>query len=125
MSPVCSAIKWDGTRCTQSVGSGEHYCHHHDPARASERSRAASKAGKSKPSRELQSLKDQLQDLTDRTLDGGLEPKRAAVAVQALNVKIRALDLEKRWKEVLELEERIERLENDAETQIGRSAWGA
>ena len=124
MMSVCAGITRAGTRCTQSVDPGLIYCHHHDPARADERKRAASRAGKSKPSRELQALKDQLQDVANRTLSGELEPKRVAVAVQALNVKIRALDLERRWKEVLDLEGRIERLEN-VEDQRWSRTWGA
>jgi hypothetical protein len=37
------------------------YCQHHDPARAEEQRRAASRAGKSKPSRELLGIKAQLE----------------------------------------------------------------
>jgi hypothetical protein len=111
LSPICSAIKRDGTRCTQSVGLGEHYCHHHHPARAQERRRNASKAGKSKPSSELRGVKAQLQELTDRVLSGELDRADTAVCGQLLNVKLRALEQERRWKEIEELESRLEALE--------------
>ena len=108
---VCAGITRDGERCTQSVKPGLQYCHRHDPSRSDERSRAASRAGKSKPSRELQGVKTQLQTLTDRVLSGEVERADAAVCGQLLNVKLRAVELERKWKEVEELEERLEVLE--------------
>jgi glutathione S-transferase len=111
LSPVCSAIKRDGTRCTQSVGPGEHYCHHHAPARAEERRRNAAKAGRSRPSSEIRGVKTQLQELTDRLLCGEVERADAAVCGQLLNVKLRALELERRWREIEELEARLEAVE--------------
>jgi len=94
-----------------SVEPGKTYCHHHDPARAEERRRAASRAGKSKPSRELQGVKTQLQTLADRVLSGEVNRADAAVCGQLLNVKLRTVELERKWKEVEELEEHIVRLE--------------
>jgi glutathione S-transferase len=108
---VCAGIKRTGGRCTVSVEAGKTYCHHHDPARSGERKRAASRAGKSKPSRELQGVKTQLQTLADRVLSGELDRADAAVCGQLLNVKLRAVELERKWKEVEELEERLEVLE--------------
>jgi len=88
---------------------------------------AASKAARSKPNKELQALKYQLQDIADRTLSGELESKRSAVAIQALNVKLRALEQERHWRELGEIEERLENLEN-ARLQAGEessSVWQA
>ena len=108
---VCAGITRNGTRCTQSVSSGEHYCHHHDPARAQERRRNAAKAGRSRPSSEIRGVKTQLQELTDRSLSGELDRADAAVCGQLLNVKLRALEQERRWLEVQQLEERLGALE--------------
>ena len=117
---VCSAITRGGARCTQSVPAGLAYCHHHDPARADERRRAASRAGKSKPSRELVGIKRQLQELTDGVLSGGVERADAAVCGQLLNVKLRALEVERKVLETQELEERLAALEQSQEQGGGR-----
>ena len=108
---ICPAIKANGERCRGIVGGGSQYCPAHDPAREGARRRAASKAAKSKPDAELKGVKDQLQALADRVLSGELERRDAAVVSQVLNVKLRALELERKWKELGELEDRLEALE--------------
>jgi len=120
---ICAGITRGGERCTQSVKAGQHYCHRHDPKRAEERRRAASRAGRSKPSRELNSLKDLLKTLTDRVLAGDLETGPAAVANQLVNTRLRAIELERRIKQTEELEERITRLEGTNSAREER--WGA
>ncbi|MDP8952904.1 MAG: hypothetical protein M3N18_11865 [Actinomycetota bacterium] len=123
--PVCAGIKRTGGRCTVSVDPGRDYCHHHDPARASERSRAASRAGKSKPARELVGIKILLSDLTDKVLAGDLETGRAAVANQLINTRLRAVEVERKIREQEDLIERLERLEaSRGEHKDGRR-WGA
>ena len=112
MMAVCAGIKRDGGRCTAVVGGSQGYCYQHDPDRATERKRAASKAGKSKPSRELQGVKTQLQMLANHVLSGEVDRADAAVCGQLLNVKLRALEQERRWREIEELEERLEALES-------------
>ena len=108
---ICPGIKRDGTRCTVIVSGSQEYCYQHDPGRSEERRRAASRAGKSKPSRELQGVKTQLQTLVDRVLSGEVARADASVCGQLLNVKLRALEQERKMKEVEELEERLEVLE--------------
>ena len=76
-----------------------------------ERRRNAAKAGRSKPSSEIRGVKTQLQELTDRVLSGVVERADAAVCGQLLNVKLRALEQERRWREIEELEERLEAVE--------------
>lgn len=125
MSGVCAGIKRSGGRCTVSVGPGEDYCHHHDPARAEDRRRAASRAGRSKPSRELSGVKAQLQDLVQDVLAGSVETGRAAVANQLLNTRLRAVELERKVKETEEIEERLEALERGAGDRKGGQRWGA
>jgi hypothetical protein len=120
---VCTGTKRDGSRCTATVDPPHIYCWWHDPNNADERRRATSKAGRSKPSRELVVLKAQLEDLTERVLSGSLETGRAAVANQLINTRLRAIVLERKIKETQELEERIEALE--ARSSGGGSRWGA
>jgi hypothetical protein len=107
----CSGIKRDGGRCTVSVAGASEFCHLHDPRRAEERRRNASKAGRSRPNREIRHLKGRLRDIAEDTLSGALDPRRAAVAVQAYNAVVRALEQERRIVEQEVIMERLERLE--------------
>jgi hypothetical protein len=124
LSVFCAGITRSGTRCTQGVGEGQTWCYNHDPSRAGSRKRAASRAGKSKPSRELIGIKQQLQDLTDGVLAGEVERADAAVCGQLLNVKLRAVEVERRIKENEELEERLERLEQTMQPSRRERRWG-
>ena len=85
----------------------------------------ASRAAKSKPSRELVGIKRQLQELTDDTLAGKVERGVAAVCGQLLNVKLRAVEVERKIREAEEFEERLAALEQSAEGQRGGKRWGA
>ena len=83
----------------------------------------ASKAARSKPNRELPSIKALLEDLTERVLSGDLETGRAAVANQLVNTRLRAIEAERKIKETEELEARIEALE--AKASLGQPIKGA
>ena len=128
MRGKCPAITRGGEPCRGLVRPGNDYCPAHDPNRQEARRRAASKAGKSKPGRELADIKDLCQDLADRVLRGELETGRAAVANQLTNTRLRALEVERKIRETEELEERIERLERAAQerattTRRGGMRW--
>ena len=122
---VCAGTKRDGSRCTATVEPPQTYCWWHDPANAEERRRAASKAGKSKPNRELVGVKAQLEDLTRDVLSGDLETGRAAVANQLINTRLRAIEQERKIRETEDLEARIEVLERTSGDQKGARKWGA
>jgi hypothetical protein len=115
----CSFKKADGTRCERTVSDGSEHCYSHDPARAEERYRNAKKAGRtggrgrSKPvDEELVDLKRQLQAIADGVLGGAVSQGQATAAVQALNCLARALELQRRWRELGEVEERLDALEH-------------
>src|SRR5215211_8893354 len=108
--PRCAAQKRDGAQCTTIVKPSQTHCYQHDPARA-ERKRNASRAAKSKPSRELARIKARLSELADDVLEGRVDRGVGAVASQILNVYLRAISVETRVKEVEELEQRISALE--------------
>lgn len=116
---VCAGITRDGKRCTVGVPPGVQWCYNHDPARAEERKQAASRAGKSRPSKELISIKRQLQELADGILDGEVERSDAAVCGQLLNVLLRAIETERKVREVEEVEERLAALEGLASQHKG------
>jgi hypothetical protein len=120
---VCAGTKRDGSRCTVTVEPPQTYCWWHDPDNAEDRRRAASKAGKSRPNRELVGVKAQLEDLTRDVLAGTLETGRAAVANQLINTRLRAIEQERKNRETEDLEARIEALERTQEK--GSRSWGA
>ena len=120
----CGFIKASGERCKGTATGPSGYCWAHDPANAEKRSRMASKAARSKPNRELQGVKTQLEDLTKDVLTGDLETSRAAVANQLINTRLRAIEQERKIKETDELEARIEALEAKlAQPMKGARSW--
>lgn len=71
--PRCSATKRDGEPCRISVEQGVEFCWAHDPANRDQRQRITSRAGKSKPNRELLSIEERLSTLADGVLDGSTD----------------------------------------------------
>ncbi len=122
MSP-CSGIRADGGRCGAQAMRSSEFCIGHDPAKADERRRRASKGGKrggrGRPQAELAGLKTRLSDLADDVLAGNVNRASAAVVGQLLNTIIRAVSVELKAREQLELEARLEELESALEYQKG------
>ncbi len=116
----CSGIKPDGTRCTLTVEPPETYCWHHTPKRAAERRRAASRGGRGKASRELPQLKALLEDLTDKVLTGDLQTGPAAVANQLINTRLRAIEQERKVRELEDVLTRLEVLEERDKLRQGQ-----
>jgi hypothetical protein len=86
----------------------------------------ASRAGKSKPSQELTGIKQRLWDLADDVLEGRQDKAVATAATQVLNVYLRAISIEMKQKEQLELVGRLEALEEGLEQNKRRSrTWRA
>jgi hypothetical protein len=125
LSVRCAGTKRDGSPCTATVEPPQRFCWWHDPANADKRRRAASKAGKSRPSRELAGIKQRLSDLADDVLAGRQDRGVAAVASQVLNVYLRAVSVELKAREQLELIERLEALEGALEERKGDRRYGA
>jgi hypothetical protein len=117
---VCAAIKPDGARCKARAMKGSQWCFNQDPDHSEERQRNASKGGKlggrGRPAgagtKGLQDIKDLLKSLTDDVLSGDVERATAIAANQLLNTSLRAIELERKWKEIEELEGRLEALES-------------
>ena len=119
--PRCPVTKRDGGRCTTIVKSPQVYCYQHDPERAEERKRNASKAGKSAGGREIKDLKRRILEVVDAVLEGSQDRGRAAVAIQGFNALRGVLELERKIRQLDELEARIEALE---QPQEGGRQWG-
>ncbi len=117
--PQCSGIKRDGGRCTVVVGPSQTHCYQHDPRRAEDRRRNASKGGKSKGNQSLAKLDRLLEDLAADALGGKVERSVAAVVNQIINTRVRLLEVERKIKETEELEVRLEALEDVLKRRTG------
>lgn len=113
--PRCAGTKRNSSPCTATVEPPQVYCWWHDPRNSEQRKRAASRAGKSKPSRELATIKAQLADLADDVLGGRVHRSDAAVVGQVLNVLLRAIEVERRLKETEQLEAELADLRSTLE----------
>jgi hypothetical protein len=120
----CAGTKRDSSPCTATVEPPHRFCWWHDPANADKRRRSASKAGKSKPSRELAGIKQRLSDLADDVLEGRQDRAVAAVASQVLNVFLRAVSVELKAREQQEITERLEELETLLEQRREERRYG-
>ena len=120
MTARCSGITRSGERCERLVECPNGLCWLHDPTRSEERLRAASKAGKSKPNREVYDIKQRLSQLADDVLEGRVERATGAVVSQILNVYLRAVSVELDVEERRELVERLETLESVLGQREGR-----
>ena len=116
----CAAIKPDGARCKARAMQGSQWCFNHHPDHSDERRRNATKGGKrggrGRPARlgveGLKDIKDLLKSLTDDVLAGEVERATAIAANQLLNTALKAIELERRWQEIEDLEGRLEDIES-------------
>ncbi len=117
---VCAANKPDGARCKARAMKSSQWCFNHHPDHSEERRQNASKGGKcggrGRPAGSgtegLQDIKDLLKILTNDVLSGDVERATAIAANQLLNTSLRAIELERKWREIEELEGRLEALED-------------
>jgi hypothetical protein len=127
---VCTAITGSGTRCKGIAIDSSGLCHAHHPARAEARSRAAKRGGRrggrGRPSSELVRLQARFEELAEQVLLGEVERGVGAVAAQLLNgaracvaTRLRAIEQEEVLERVEELEEILERQDEDRR----RQAW--
>ena len=124
MTRQCGLEKPNGQRCKGTVREGDTYCWAHDAKYEEARRRGQARGGKNKPSKELQEVKAKLSELAQDVLEGNVEKGRAAVASQVLNTYIRAVSVELKAVEQLELIERLEALEEDLRTKARSRTWG-
>ena len=109
MAGVCRATKRNGEPCTAPATASNGYCWAHDPANAEKRRRMASKAGRSKPGKELADIKRDIHAVIKDVLSGEVDKGRAAVALQGFNALIRAVEVGRR-DELEELAREVEEL---------------
>ncbi len=122
--PRCSHTYEDSSQCRRIVTAEQKYCYSHDPQRASERKRNAARGGRAKASGELGRVKARLHALADMVEGGQMDRADAAVISQIWGTYLRAVSVELKAREQLEITERLEQLE-DLGHKGGNSRWGA
>jgi hypothetical protein len=125
LADQCTAVKRNGEPCTLPANGPQGLCWAHDPANAEKRRRGASRGGRAKANRELPTIKALLEDLTDQVLAGDLETSKAAVANQLINTRLRAIEVERKIREVEEIEERLAALERSIRPRSQGGRWRA
>lgn len=125
----CGGIKASGGRCGAQAISGSQWCFNHHPDYEEKRRRRAARGGKrggrGRPQQELADIKARLSELAEQVLAGEVNRSSAAVAGQLLNTLIRAVGVELKAREQLDLSERLEELENLLERQKEGRQYGA
>jgi hypothetical protein len=85
----CTGITRTRTRCEGVAIRGSVYCYAHDPDRAEQRRRNASKGGRrggrGRPSAELARLQSHFEELAEKVLNGEVERGVGAMVGQLLN----------------------------------------
>ena len=90
---LCSATTKAGEPCQRPAqGHGEH-CLGHDPTKAAERRRMASREGRGRVNSEVRAIKKLMDSLTTKVLAGSVEPKTTHAVVALQNVKLRAVEV--------------------------------
>jgi hypothetical protein len=125
LADQCTAVKRNGEPCTLPANGPQGLCWAHDPANAEKRRRGASRGGRAKANRELPTIKALLEDLTDQVLAADLETSKAAVANQLINTRLRAIEVERKIREVEEIEERLAALERSIRPRSQGGGWRA
>ena len=113
MSRQCAGITREGRRCTVSVSGAQEFCHLHDPTRAEERRRQASRAGRARGNKEVAALKQELKDLIAEVKAGDLDRNDAAVMIQGYRALKDFIALERQVRETDELAAEIEELKRE------------
>src|SRR5215217_6968463 len=108
---LCRGTKRNGEPCTISVVGPDGYCWAHSPKNAEQRRRAASRAGRAKPGKELARLKDNVYELIDRVDSGDLPTGKAQRMLEGYRIIAGIVELERKVREQDELIARIEALE--------------
>jgi hypothetical protein len=109
----CRSNKRNGEPCTLPAIGPDGYCWAHDPKNASERRRAASRAGSSRPSREVRTIKDEIKTAIKSVKDGNLDRNTARAMFTGYSVLLDYIKLERGVYLEEELAARIRELQRE------------
>jgi hypothetical protein len=96
---LCNATTKAGKPCQRPAQGDSPFCLGHDPDKAAERRRTASRGGRGKVNKEARAVKELMDHLTEQVLCGELETTILYAAVAAQNTKLKALEVERRLEE--------------------------
>ncbi|MDP9458528.1 MAG: hypothetical protein M3Q60_22750 [Actinomycetota bacterium] len=113
---LCRATTKYGRPCQNAPLPGKEECYSHSPepehvAQRAKNARAGSHAAHSPGTTEIQELKDELKALVRDVKDGTVLPGVGAVLNQLLNSMLRAVESERKIRELDDVEERLAVLE--------------
>jgi hypothetical protein len=91
----------------------QEFCHLHDPTRADERRRTASKAGRTRDNKEVATLKEEIKGVIADVKAGDLDRNDAAVMIQGYRALKDYLALERQVRETDQLAAEIEELKRE------------
>ena len=109
----CAGTKRDGSPCTATVEPPQTYCWWHDPLNAEERRRAASRGGRSRPSREVRLIKEEIKEAITGVKDGSLDRNTARAMFTGYSVLLDYIKLERGVYVEEELAARLEALKGE------------
>jgi hypothetical protein len=121
----CGFTKDDGRPCERIVKASQTYCYSHDPKRASERKRNATRGGKAKASGEIGEIKAELHDAIEAVQTRKMDKGVGAVVFQGYGMLLRAVSVGLDVQERLELIGRVEELEEALQRRKDVARWGA
>jgi hypothetical protein len=117
LSRQCSYIRSEGVRCRGVAvrGSDPPLCAAHDPRFLERRRAGARRGGRARGASEIVEIKGQLAALYGDVISGRIDRGIAAVGAQVENVRLRAIEIERKVAEADEYLRRIEDLERRME----------
>ncbi|MDP9457813.1 MAG: hypothetical protein M3Q49_01775 [Actinomycetota bacterium] len=122
---TCRSTTQYGRPCQNPAPPGRDVCWSHDPEHVAQRAknaRAGSYAAHSPGTTEIQELKDELKALVREVKAGDVAPGIATVITQLSNVILRAIEQDRKVRELDDLEERLAALEGRRDGSSARAA---
>ena len=113
MNARCRGVKRDGALCTLAANGPDGYCWAHSPAHAEQRRRAASKAGRSKPTAEVHIIKEEIKAAIAAVQNDELDRNKARAMFTGWGVLLDYIRLERQVYLEEDLAVRIEELKRE------------
>ncbi|MDQ5827839.1 MAG: hypothetical protein M3441_27210 [Chloroflexota bacterium] len=120
----CAAITKAGERCKLDATSGS-YCWSHAPENAAQRKAKARRGGKARGASEMAEVKREIRRVIEAVDRGQTERGVGAVLFQGFNTLLKAIETERRIREMEDIEARLEELEREmGHEEYERGAYG-
>jgi hypothetical protein len=111
LTKQCTFIKPGGERCKGVAVRGSTLCAAHHPDYRERRRAGARRGGKARGAGELIEIKSEIRNVIEAVQEMKLNRGVGAVVFQGFNTLLRAVEVERKVREVDELEERIVAME--------------